>query len=132
MKQVKRIVLLLLVFSLMMMPMSVLAAVNPNTISASTTIKTLFGTGYTSDGIYYEVYDITTGTDSATPNAIVTLHVRRCVLYYAIVTPPSSIPWSEKTSAGNMYGTLYFNLAVYNYTENTTEAWFEGDITGSI
>lgn len=82
--------------------------------------------GYTSEGIYYEVYDIETNTAQERA-AGDTIDVIREVRFNGIITPPSTQTWQESISGTFYTGTL--KLYRCSYDNNTTIAYYRGTLT---
>lgn len=82
--------------------------------------------GYTSEGIYYEVYDIETNVAQERA-AGDTIDVIREIRFNGIVTPPSTQTWQESISGTYYTGTL--KLYRCSYENNTTIAYYRGTLT---
>lgn len=82
--------------------------------------------GYTSEGIYYEVYD--TETSVSLERAVGdTVNVIREFRFSGIIVPPSTRIWYENISGTDYSGTL--KLYNYSYENNTTIAYYRGTLT---
>lgn len=83
----------------------------------------LISSGYTEEGIYYEVY-------GSTPNTFLrgALSVTRKITYNGKVNPPSSIYWRENISGVNYAGTLTLIDFMYYADTNQTTATYSGTI----
>ena len=81
--------------------------------------------GYTEEGIYYEVY----GTQSVT-RALESMFVTRTVVYDGIVQPDSTIYWKEYMNGEAYAGTL--KLAEFDYSSGQTTAVYEGTLNKKI
>ncbi|QHQ62848.1 hypothetical protein Ana3638_20400 [Anaerocolumna sedimenticola] len=139
MKKGKFLISLLLILTLTMsITVNASAATVKLTESTNNNAGKLVDTGYTEDGIYYEVYETPTFSNNSgmSTNSVITVHVTRKVVYYAIMEEwelPESISWSEKLdSYTTIRGTLYLDSFVYDYDEGTTTATYEGDLVGSV
>lgn len=86
----------------------------------------LLGSGYTENGVYYEVY----GEEYyINPYARLSVDVERTVVYVGEVMPPATMQWSEKMSNIYMSGTLYLRSYIYNASTNRTTAIYEGTLS---
>ena len=75
------------------------------------------GEGYTSEGIYYEVY---VAEDLAENDISVT----REVIYSGVVKPQTEISWREKINGSYYSGVL--TISKYSYTISQTVATYTG------
>lgn len=93
----------------------------------STDGLTLLGSGYTEDGVYYEVYgeEVTTN-----PSARVAIEVERTVVYDGKIFPPQTISWVEEIGVLECSGTLTLSSFYYNATTNKTTAIYVGTLIG--
>lgn len=82
--------------------------------------------GYTSEGIYYEVYDIETNVAQERA-AGDTIDVIREFRFEGIIIPPSTRNWSEQVNGTSYSGTL--KLYRCSYDNNTTIAYYQGTLT---
>ncbi|MCD7752678.1 MAG: hypothetical protein LUI10_13250 [Lachnospiraceae bacterium] len=82
--------------------------------------------GYTEDGIYYELYKMDKQSDELTASG--SISVRREILYYAIITPPMEIEWTETISGVTYTGTLKLLNYTLEYNEQTTLAAYSGTL----
>lgn len=82
--------------------------------------------GYTSDGIYYTVYDVETTTiDSRAIGD--TINVVREFHYSGIITPPSQVTWTEVNKSITYTGTL--KLYNFSFINGNTVAYYKGTLT---
>ena len=81
--------------------------------------------GYTEEGIYYEVY----GTRSVT-RAMESIFVTRTVVYEGIVQPEPTMYWKEYVNGEVYAGTL--KLAEFDYSSGQTTAIYEGTLNKKI
>jgi hypothetical protein len=79
--------------------------------------------GYTEDGIYYEVYG---EQPSIQPLATGGTYVVREVIFDGKVTPERELFWQEAIGYVPTEGTLYLTSYLYNRKENKTYATYEG------
>lgn len=102
--------------------------------------EVLIEQGYTENGVYYEVYEVTPTLSSKqsdiTPNAVISMVVSRRVIYYAIV-PLSSIPdpiyWTESLDQyTTLSGYLYYTSIFWDHDAGTTDVWYRGTLTGRM
>lgn len=79
------------------------------------------GAGYTSDGIYYEVY-MTEALENADRLLYGTsMSVTREVVYSGIIAPQREISWREKINGIYYSGVLTLNKFSYNSTQTIAE-----------
>lgn len=85
--------------------------------------NTLIQTGYTEDGLPYQVY----GTIlSISANSVT---VTRTIVYEGYIIPESSLFWTEVIDNEKYTGTLYlFNMS-YDKSKNETTATYQGTLT---
>lgn len=83
-------------------------------------------TGYTSDGVYYEVYG-----NGEVPNSNIrgTISVTRKIIYEGRVTPPSTIDWTEMINGTKYIGTIELDYYMYTVATNRTTAYYDGLLT---
>ena len=82
------------------------------------------GEGYTSEGIYYEVY---VAEDLAENDIVLcgaSVSVTREVIYSGVVKPQTEISWREKIN-GNYYSGV-LTISKYSYTISQTVATYTG------
>lgn len=92
----------------------------------------LVDSGYTSDGIRYEIYE--NHADVST-RAVISKKVTRYIRYYsAIIEPTAKVYWTEKLDTyTTLSGWLTYTGSYHrNYEYNTTDAEYIGTITGRI
>lgn len=95
-------------------------------LSAQAAENTTIATGYTSDNIYYTVYDIET-TEIIHRAVGDTIDVVREFHYSGIITPPSQKIWSEVHNSITYTGTL--KLYNFTYKNGNTIAYYKGTLT---
>lgn len=84
------------------------------------------GGGYTSEGIYYEVY---VAEDLAENDIVLcgaSVSVTREVIYSGVVKPQKEISWREKINGSYYSGVL--TISKYSYTTSQTVATYTGVI----
>ncbi len=81
--------------------------------------------GYTEDGIYYEVY----GTQNVT-RALESIFVTRTVVFEGIVQPDSTMYWKEYINGDAYAGTL--RLVEFSSSLGQTTAVYEGALNKKI
>ena len=124
----KHLIILIVALFVLALPINCLASAPEDMASyTSSEEMVLLGTGYTEDGVYYEVYG---EQNEVNVNARVSVNVERTVVYVGEVMPPSTMNWSEKMSNIYMSGTLYLRSYIYNAKTNRTTAIYEGTLTG--
>ena len=82
------------------------------------------GGGYTSEGIYYEVY---VAEDLAENDIVLcgaSVSVTREVIYSGVVKPQKEISWREKINGSYYSGVL--TISTYSYTTSQTVATYTG------
>lgn len=82
--------------------------------------------GYTSEDIYYVVYDIETNVTQERAAGDI-IDVIRVFRFDGIIVPPSTQMWQENISGTSYSGTL--KLYNYSYDNNTTIAYYRGTLT---
>ena len=123
----KHLILFLVTLFILALPMNCFASEPGNTTYTISEEMVLLGTGYTDDGVYYEVYG---EPHTVNINARVSVDVERTVVYVGEVMPPATMNWSEKMSNIYMSGTLYLRSYIYNASTNRTTTIYEGTLTG--
>ena len=84
--------------------------------------------GYTAEGVYYEVYEISTEYSANTSRDIYTVvEVTREFLHYGIVAPPSQKYYCEIINGYTYDGTLY--LSRFYFEDGNTHAVYTGTLT---
>lgn len=84
--------------------------------------------GYTSEGIYYEIYEIDTDYCESNSRAIGdSIIVTREFLYYGIVSPPTQKYYYETISSSTYAGTL--SLSSFYFKNGNTYATYTGTLT---
>lgn len=86
------------------------------------TTRIFVESGYTADGIYFEVYDIITEMQSDTSSKYITQEI----VYNTILTPNDTITCSRIYDGVTFSGTL--NLYKYQWTSGETHAFYQGYI----
>lgn len=81
----------------------------------------LLMSGYTTDGIFYEVFG-----EELTLNARGNISVDRQIVYNGKVTPPATLVWVEEISGVTYSGTLKLKFYTYSVEENKTTACYTG------
>lgn len=122
----KRIILFVMMLCLLAMPMTCLASdlsYDPGMITEN---MVLLDSGYTEDGVYYEVFGEPINVNVG---ARVLLDVDRTVVYVGEVFPPETMEWTEKISGVEMSGTLYLQSFLYNARTNRTTAYYSGTLS---
>ncbi len=89
-------------------------------------IRTKVGEGYTSEGIYYEIYINENLENKEISMCGTSIYVTREVVYSGIVTPQKTISWREKISGTYYSGTL--SICKFGYTSTQTEATYSGTL----
>lgn len=82
--------------------------------------------GYTSENIYYVVYDTETSVNLERTVGD-TVNVIREFRFSGIITPPSTRSWTEQINNTTYSGTL--KLYTVNFENNTTIAYYRGTLT---
>lgn len=82
--------------------------------------------GFTSEGIYYEVYNIETNVTQERA-AGDTIDVIREFRFEGIIVPPSTQNWAEQINGTSYSGTL--KLYRCSYDNNNTIAYYRGTLT---
>ena len=85
----------------------------------------LITTGYTENGVYYEIY----GENTYIQRSGISLLITREVVYTGYTTPPREIPWQERINNLTYIGTLYLSSTSYNPKTNKTTATYQGIVT---
>ena len=81
--------------------------------------------GYTDEGIYYEVYETMTIVNSSTRSSSV--YVERTIEYNSsTVIPPNIMDWTEKIAGVTYSGTLSLKSYVRDFNYNATKANYKG------
>ena len=123
----KQLLILVTMLCMLAFPLNAFASESHNDTYAVSESMLLLGTGYTDDGVYYEVYgEPYTGNI----NARVSVNVERTVVFVGDVFPPETMNWREFMSDLEMRGTLYLRSFIYNASTNRTTAIYEGTLTG--
>ena len=124
----KQLLILLTMLCMLAFPLNTFASELPcaETYAMSESML-LLGTGYTDDGVYYEVYG---EPYAGNLNARVSVNVERTVVFVGDVFPPETMNWRETMSDLEMTGTLYLRSFIYNAKTNRTTAIYEGTLTG--
>ncbi len=99
----------------------VLLSLSFHTYAAESPHSPLIATGYTSEGIYYEVHG-----DTSLPYRSDHITVTRQVTYDGKVTPEQQISWTESIGGVTYTGTL--NLFQSSYRNNKTIAGYRGTL----
>ena len=84
----------------------------------------LITSGYTDEGIYYEVHGETASQRSADSQYVV-----RYVTYSGKVNPQSQLSWNEIINGRTYTGTLSLTEKFYDKSENITMATYAGTLT---
>lgn len=98
----------------------------PITKSTATNDQVLLGSGYTEDGVYYEVYGERITTN---PNARLNIEVERTVVYDGKVMPLQTISWVEDIGGYEFRGTLTLSSFYYDAATDKTTGIYVGTIT---
>ena len=95
-------------------------------IPASANETTTIITGHTQEGIYYEVITLEEQTDTYASTRAKVLNVTKEFTYNGIITPSSSLSWTESSDGITYSGTLY----LYSFTQrnNKTIATYKGTL----
>ena len=83
-------------------------------------------TGYTKDGIYYEAVTLEEHEDTYASTRGKILNVTKEFTYSGIITPSSSLSWTESSGGVTYSGTLY--LQSFYYNNNKTVATYKGTL----
>ena len=83
-------------------------------------------TGYTADGIYYEVTYSDTDYTSVISSRGSAIYVTREITYNTIITPNVSLSWSERINDTIYSGTL--KLQSFYYENEKTVATYKGTL----
>ena len=83
--------------------------------------NTLVGSGYTNEGIYFEVYCI---NDETFLSRAASITVTREIIYEGIISPPAQLDWNETISGINYSGTL--KIQSFRYSNEKTIATYKG------
>lgn len=96
----------------------------PTAVSAEELNETMIVSGYTEEGIYYEVYGTLYNRSSSD-----SITVTRNIVYDSNITPNTQISWKEKINNVSYSGIL--RLLNYNYDapSNKTTAIYYGTLT---
>lgn len=123
----KKYLLLCIAILLFAMPINCYANTNPPAHSqyASNGKQVFLASGYTEDGIYYEVYG-----EKATinPNTRHDIHVERTVSFTGKIFPPQTLDWLEEINGMDYVGTLTLTSFYYDVAANKTTGFYEGII----
>ena len=82
--------------------------------------------GYTAEGIYYEVYD---EMPALVQRSGAGMNVSRTVIYYGKITPEREISWRETINGIQYTGILHLAKSDYDPVENKTTAVYRGTLT---
>ena len=99
----------------------VLLSLSFHTYAAECPHSPLITTGYTSEGIYYEVHG-----DTSLPQRSDSIFVTRQVTYDGDITPEQQISWTESIGGVTYTGTL--NLHHSYYRNHKTTAGYRGTL----
>ena len=124
----KRISLLLVMIFVLIMPMTCYAAGNAGEATLSSGKVVLLGSGYTEDGIYYEVYGEPV---SGNPGSRANLYVERSVTFVGEVYPPETLDWQEVINGVEWVGYLTLDYFYYVRSTNRTTAHYYGTLTNN-
>ena len=83
-------------------------------------------TGYTENGIYYEVVTLEEHIDTYMTTRGKALNVTKEFTYNGIITPSSTISWTESSGSITYSGIL--NLQSFYYNNNKTVATYKGTL----
>lgn len=100
----------------------VLLCTLPVTASAE---NILLSSGYTEDGIYYEVFG---DQDASVQRSSESTFVTRTITFSGNATPSASLAWSETIKGFRYAGTLHIVSSLYSQKTNTTTATYEGTL----
>lgn len=93
----------------------------PTVVSADSAIAE---NGYTQEGIYYEVHNI-----SYSLYASDSIPVTKEIVYHGKVFPQAELEWVEIIKGSQYSGTLYLVEFTYSSKDNQTTATYEGTLT---
>lgn len=82
-------------------------------------------TGYTENGVYYEIYSEYTYIQRSGVSLLIT----REVVYASNTVPPREIPWQKRINSLTYTGTLHLKNSAYDPKTNKTTATYQGIVT---
>jgi len=126
----KKIILLFFITCIFAFPINCMAK-SPSSLDfceAQTEATNLpfISSGYTEDGVYYEVYgeEIT-----ANPNTRLSIEIERTVVFTGRIFPPQTLDWVEIIGLYEYKGTLNLTSFYYDAANNKTTGIYSGIVT---
>ena len=97
-------------------------------VSANEAEKGFLYSGYTSEGVYYEVYEtVTEHTIVELRTAKASIYVERSIVYNGTsIVPSRTVAWEEVIDGVTYKGSLSLSSLVRDFANNKTTCYYEG------